>query len=144
MINQEKKVSWAAPHFERESSSPLKSPVSKPPTLQELNMMMKFWQTMQKMKWLHFFFFFFLLIVVVVQLLSHVQLFVTPRTAAHQASLSPTISWSLLKLTSIELVMPSHHLILCLPGFMYSLEWLYQVLVVTLGISGLCCSLWGL
>ena len=80
----------------------------------------------------------------VVQLLSHVQLFVTPRTAAHQASLSPTISWSLLKLTSIELVMPSHHLILCLPGFMYSLEWLYQVLVVTLGISGLCCSLWGL
>ena len=42
------------------------------------------------------------LIVVVVQLLSHVQLFVTPWTAACQASLSFTISWSLLKLVSIE------------------------------------------
>lgn len=59
MINQEKKVSWAAPHFERESSSPLKSPVSKPPTLQELNMMMKFWQTMQKNEVIAFLFFFF-------------------------------------------------------------------------------------
>ena len=49
-------------------------------------------------------------VVVVVQLLSHVQLFVTPWTAAHQAFLSITISQSLLKLTSIELVMPSHHL----------------------------------
>ena len=44
----------------------------------------------------------------VVQSLSHVQLFVTPWTAAHQASLSFTISQSLLKLTSIELVMPSN------------------------------------
>ena len=43
----------------------------------------------------------------------HVQLFLTPRAAAHQASLSFTISWSLLKLMSIELVMPSHPLILC-------------------------------
>ena len=50
-----------------------------------------------------------------VQLLSHVQLFVTPWTAAHQASLSITNSWSLLRLTSIELVMPSNHLILCRP-----------------------------
>ena len=50
-----------------------------------------------------------------VQLLSHVQLFVTPWTAAHQASLSLTNSWSLLKLTFIELVMPSNHLILCHP-----------------------------
>ena len=50
-----------------------------------------------------------------VQLLSHVQLFVTPRTAAHQASLSITNSWRLLKLMSIESVMPSNHLILCLP-----------------------------
>ena len=52
---------------------------------------------------------------VLVQSLSHVQLFVTPRTAAHQASLSFIISWSLLKLTSIESVMPSNHLILCCP-----------------------------
>ena len=50
-----------------------------------------------------------------VQLLSRVQLFVTPWIAAHQASLSSTISWSLLKLMSIESVMPSNHLILCRP-----------------------------
>ena len=50
-----------------------------------------------------------------VQLLSHVQLFVTPWTAAHQASLSITNSRSLLKLMSIESVMPSNHLILCCP-----------------------------
>ena len=50
-----------------------------------------------------------------VQLLSRVQLLVTPWTAAHQACLSITNSWSLLKLTSIELVMPSNHLILCCP-----------------------------
>ena len=49
----------------------------------------------------------------VVQLLSYVLLFVTPGTAVHQASLSFTISWSLLKLVSIELVMPSTHLTLC-------------------------------
>ena len=48
-----------------------------------------------------------------VQSLSHVQLFATPWTAAHQASLSITNSWSLLKLMSIESVMPSNHLILC-------------------------------
>jgi len=48
-----------------------------------------------------------------VQSLSHVQLFATPWTAAHQASLSITNSQSLLKLTSIKLVMPSNHLILC-------------------------------
>ena len=48
-----------------------------------------------------------------VQLLSHVQLFVTPWTAARQASLSITNSWSLLKLMSIELVMPSNHLLFC-------------------------------
>ena len=50
----------------------------------------------------------------IVQLLSCVQL-VTPRTAAHQVSLYFTISWSLLKLMSIESVMPSDHLILCHP-----------------------------
>ena len=54
-------------------------------------------------------------IVVVVQSLSHVRLFETPRTAACQASLSFTISWSLLKLMSIESVMPSNHLIFCRP-----------------------------
>ena len=50
-----------------------------------------------------------------VQLLSHVLLFVTPWTAARQASLSITNSQSLLKLMSIELVMPSNHLILSCP-----------------------------
>ena len=50
-----------------------------------------------------------------VQSLSPVQLFVTPRTAAHQASLSFTISQSLVKLMSIESVMSSNHLILCCP-----------------------------
>ena len=48
-----------------------------------------------------------------VQSLSRVQLFATPWTAARQASLSITNSWSLLKLMSIALVMPSKHLILC-------------------------------
>ena len=50
-----------------------------------------------------------------VQLLSCVRLFVTPWTRAHQASLSITNSRSLLKLISIESVMPSNHLILCRP-----------------------------
>ena len=50
-----------------------------------------------------------------VQSLSHVRLFVIPWTAARQASLSITNSQSLLKLLSIELVMPSNHLILCHP-----------------------------
>ena len=54
-------------------------------------------------------------IFVVVQLLSHVWVFATSRTAARQASLSFTISQSLLKLTSVELVMPSNHLVLCRP-----------------------------
>ena len=48
-----------------------------------------------------------------VQSLSRVQLFANPWTAARQASLSITQSWSLLKLMSIESVMPSNHLILC-------------------------------
>ena len=50
-----------------------------------------------------------------VQSLSHIQLFVTPRTEARQASLFITNSQSLLKLMSIESVMPSNHLILCHP-----------------------------
>ena len=57
----------------------------------------------------HFFSFFS------VQSLSRVQLFATPGTAACQASLSFTNSWSLLKLMSIESVIPSNHLILCHP-----------------------------
>ena len=54
----------------------------------------------------------------IVQLLHHVQLFSAPQTAAHQASLSFTISQSLLKFVSIESVMPSNHLILCCPLFL--------------------------
>ena len=53
-------------------------------------------------------------VVVVFQLLTCVQLFATPWTAARQASLS-TISWSLLRLMSIESAMPSNHLTLCRP-----------------------------
>ena len=53
----------------------------------------------------------------VVQSLSHIQLFATPWPAARQASLSITISQTLLKLMSIESVMPSNHLILCRPLF---------------------------
>ena len=51
----------------------------------------------------------------VVQYLNCIWLFAMPWTAAHQASLSFTISQSLLKLMSIELVMPSNHLVLCHP-----------------------------
>ena len=61
--------------------------------------------------WLYLGFF----IISSVQLLSCVQLFATPWTAAHQASLPITSSQSLLKLMSIESVMPSNHLILCGP-----------------------------
>ena len=53
--------------------------------------------------------------IVVVRMLSHAQLFVTPCTVACQASLSFTISQSLLKFTCFESVMPSSHLILCRP-----------------------------
>ena len=54
-------------------------------------------------------------VVAVVQSLSYVCLFATPWNVARQASLSFTISWSLLRLMSIESVMPSNHLILCCP-----------------------------
>ena len=67
------------------------------------------------------------------QLLSRVRLFVTPWTAAHQASLSITNSRSLPKLMSIELVVPSNHLILCCPLLL-----LLPIVIVTtvdLGIS---------
>ena len=54
-------------------------------------------------------------VVAVVLSPSRVQLFATPWTAAHQAPLLLTISWSLLKLMPIELMMPSNHLVLCHP-----------------------------
>ena len=57
-----------------------------------------------------------------VQSLSHVQLFETPWTTARQASLSITNSQSLLKLMSVELVMPSNHLILCHPLLLFNLS----------------------
>ena len=70
-----------------------------------------------------------------VQSLSHVWLFATPWTAAHQASLSTTNSHSLLKLMSIELMMPSNHLILChllllLPSVFPSIRVFSKVLVL--------------
>ena len=54
-------------------------------------------------------------VVIVVQSLSHVHFFTTPWTAAHHASLSFAISQSVLRLTSIESMMPSNHLIFCCP-----------------------------
>ena len=55
-----------------------------------------------------------------VQSLSHAWLFETPCTAAHQTSLSITISWSLLKIMSIKSVMSSNHLILCFSSCLQS------------------------
>ena len=55
--------------------------------------------------------------IVVIQLLSHVRLFATPLTELHHASLSFTVSYRLLKLMSIELVMPSNHPVLYCPIF---------------------------
>jgi len=59
-------------------------------------------------------------VIVVVQSISHVQLFATPWSAAHQASLSFTISQSLLKLISIVSVMPPNHLVICHPFLLLS------------------------
>ena len=83
-----------------------------------------------------------------VQSLSPVQLFVLPWTAAHQASLSFSICWSLLKLMSIKLVMPSNHLILCYPLLLlpsifpnisvFSIRSLHQVAKVLELYQGLC------
>ena len=64
----------------------------------------------------------------VVQLLSHVWLFVNPWTIAYQAFLSFTISWSLLRLMSIELIMPSHLILSCpllLPSIFLTLLYLH-------------------
>ena len=73
--------------------------------------------------------------IVVVQLLSHVQLFVTPWTAARQASLSFTIYRNLLKFMSSESMMPSHHLILyrpllLLPSIFSQHQGLFQILTL--------------
>ena len=57
----------------------------------------------------------FNLVVLIVQSLSSIWLFATPRTAAHHAPLSFSISWSFLKLVSTESMMPPNHLILCRP-----------------------------
>ena len=57
-------------------------------------------------------------IFVVVQLLSCIQLFMIPWIASHQASLSFSNSWCLLRLTSFDLMMPSNHVILCCPLFL--------------------------
>ena len=62
-----------------------------------------------------YFFIPFKYIISLLQSLSHVRLFATPWTTTHQASLSVTISQSLLKLMSIKSVMPSNHLVLCHP-----------------------------
>ena len=75
-----------------------------------------------------------------VPLLSHIQLFVTPRTAAHQASPSITNSQNLLKLRFIESVMPSSHLILChplllLPSIFPSIRVFSNESVLGLGLS---------
>ena len=61
---------------------------------------------------------FLALFILLLLFFSRVQLFVTPWTASHQASLSITNSQSLLKLMSTESVMPSKHLILCCPLFL--------------------------
>ena len=76
------------------------------------------------------------LVVVVVELLICVWLFMTPWTAACKASLSFTISWSLLKLMSIELVMPSNHLILWRPLLL--LPWIFPSIRIFYNESTLC------
>ena len=68
-----------------------------------------------------------------VQLLNHVQLFANPWTVAHQASLSITNCQSLLKLMSLELVMPSKHLILCCPLLL--LPWIFPSIRVFSKVS---------
>ena len=82
---------------------------------------------------------------VVVQLLSCVRVFVNPWTAACQASLSFTICWSLLKLMSIESMMPSNHLILCGPlpllhsaspaSGSFPMSWLFTSSGQSIGVS---------
>ena len=83
-------------------------------------------------------------IVIVVQSLSFVRLFATPWSAACQASLSFTISWSFLTLISIESVMPSHHLILCHPLlFLPSVFSRIRIFSKELGLCIRCPKYWG-
>ena len=77
--------------------------------LKQLSMHAHSYQAQQQIFWF---------VIVIVESLSCVQLFVTPWTAACQASLSFTISRSLLRFMSIESMMPSNHLILCCPLFL--------------------------
>ena len=77
-----------------------------------------------------------------VQLLSRVQLFATPWITAHQASLSITNSRSSLRLTSIESVMPSSHLILCLPTIIFMNPKDRRNGVVSLRTVGVCKEGW--
>jgi len=78
--------------------------------------------------------------VVVVQSLSYFQLFTTPWTASRQASLPFTTSWSLLKLTFIELLMPSNHLILCQPRLLlpsvFPNIWFSSIICLSLELIG--------
>ena len=83
--------------------------------------------------------------IVAVQLLSHVWLVDTPWTAAQQVSLSFTVSWSLLKLMSIESVMSSNYLILCHPLILlpqsfpasgsFPVSWLFASGSQSIGVS---------
>ena len=70
------------------------------------------------------------------QSLCRVRLSATPQTVVHQASLSITNSWSLLKLMSIQSVMPSNHLILCRPLLL--LPWISPSIRVFSNASVLC------
>ena len=78
--------------------------------------------------------------VVVVQSLSYFQLFTTPWTASRQASLPFTTSWSLLKLTFIESLMPSNHLILCQPRLLlpsvFPNIWFSSIICLSLELIG--------
>ena len=83
------------------------------------------------------------MVIVVVQSLSPVQLFATPWTSAHQASLSSTISWSFLTFLFIESVMLSNHLILCRPLLLPSIFPSIRVFSNELGLHirwPKCCS----
>ena len=70
--------------------------------------------------------------VAIVQLLSHVRFFANPWTAACQTSMSFTISQSLLKLMSTELIMPSNYLILCHPLLLLPLIWVVRSSYLTI------------
>ena len=98
------------------------------------------------MRWVIFYLVTFFPIVVVVQSLSPVWLFATSQTAVHQASLSLTISWSLPKFMSIELVMSSNHFSRWCPLLLlhsifpsirvFSMSWLFSSGGQSIGFSG--------